>query len=133
MNQFSDLTQAEFESMYLGGYKRMPTSPAEVLADSKPVMDLPAEVDWRKEGVITDVKNQGQCGSCWAFATTAMIESYAGIAMNGSTPILSSQQVTSCTPNPLKCGGTGGCSGSIPQLGYTYIQLFGHVTEDDYP
>merc|ERR1711862_603384 len=78
-------------------------------------------------------KNQGQCGSCWAFATTAMIESYAGIAMNGSTPILSSQQVTSCTPNPLKCGGTGGCSGSIPQLGYTYIQLFGHVTEDDYP
>jgi len=133
MNQFSDLTQAEFESMYLGGYKRMPTSPAEVLADSKPAKDLPAEVDWRKEGVITDVKNQGQCGSCWAFATTAMIESYAGIAMNGSTPILSSQQVTSCTPNPLKCGGTGGCSGSIPQLGYTYIQLFGHVTEDDYP
>merc|ERR1712013_260876 len=62
-----------------------------------------------------------------------MIESYAGIAMNGSTPILSSQQVTSCTPNPLKCGGTGGCMGSIPQLGYTYIQLFGHVTEDDYP
>merc|ERR1712025_562153 len=33
----------------------------------------------------------------------------------------------------LKCGGTGGCMGSIPQLGYTYIQLFGHVTEDDYP
>merc|ERR1719320_595485 len=53
--------------------------------------------------------------------------------MNGSTPILSSQQVTSCTPNPLKCGGTGGRMGSIPQLGYTYIQLFGHVTEDDYP
>merc|ERR1711970_1138994 len=95
--------------------------------------DLPAEVDWRKEGVITDVKNQGQCGSCWAFCTTEMIESYAGIAMNGSAPTLSSQQVTSCTPNPLSCGGTGGCMGSIPQLGYTYIQLFGHVTEDDYP
>merc|ERR1712179_742199 len=41
--------------------------------------------------------------------------------------------VTSCTPNPLKCGGTGGCYGSIPQLGYTYIQLFGHITEEDYP
>merc|ERR1712224_912999 len=83
MNQFSDLTQAEFESMYLGGYKRMPTSPAEVLADSKPIKDLPAEVDWRKEGVITDVKNQGQCGSCRAFATTAMIESYAGSQLSG--------------------------------------------------
>merc|ERR1719315_835236 len=61
-----------------------------------------------------------------------MIESYAGIA-TGSTPELSSQQVTSCTPNPLSCGGTGGCMGSIPQLGYTYIQLFGHVTEEDMP
>merc|ERR1712130_705379 len=41
--------------------------------------------------------------------------------------------VTACTPNPLSCGGTGGCYGSIPQLGYTYIQLFGHVSETDYP
>jgi hypothetical protein len=43
------------------------------------------------------------------------------------------EQVTACTPNPLACGGTGGCMGSIPQLGYTYIQLFGHATEEDYP
>merc|ERR1711892_834974 len=62
-----------------------------------------------------------------------MIESYAGLAAGGETPVLSSQQVTSCTPNPLSCGGTGGCMGSIPQLGYTYVQLFGHVMEDDYP
>ena len=45
---------------------------------------------------------------------------------------LSSQQLTSCTPNPLKCGGTGGCSGSIPQLAYSYVQLFGLATEADY-
>merc|ERR1711872_429439 len=43
------------------------------------------------------------------------------------------QQVTACTPNPLSCGGTGGCMGSIPQLAFTYIQLFGHVTEDEWP
>merc|ERR1712107_552862 len=48
-------------------------------------------------------------------------------------PILSAQRVTACTPNTLSCGGTGGCMGSIPQLAYTYIQLFGHVTEDDWP
>merc|ERR1711981_1276025 len=132
MNQFSDLTEAEFESMYLGGYKRMPASPAGVATQSKPAKDLPAEVDWRKEGVITDVKNQGQCGSCWAFCTTEMIESYAAIE-TGTLPELSAQQVTACTPNPLSCGGTGGCYGSIPQLGYTYIQLFGHASESDYP
>merc|ERR1712112_32823 len=132
INQFSDLTEAEFQAMYLGGYKRLPTPAGNFTTVSKPAKDLPAEVDWRKQGVITDVKNQGQCGSCWAFCTTEMIESYAGIA-TGSTPELSSQQVTSCTPNPLSCGGTGGCMGSIAQLGYTYIQLFGHVTEEDYP
>ena len=42
-------------------------------------------------------------------------------------------QVTSCTPNPLSCGGTGGCRGSIPQLAYNYIQLFGLAMDDDYP
>jgi len=132
INQFSDLTEAEFEAIYVGGYKRLPIPSGNFTIKSKPAKDLPAEVDWRKQGVITDVKNQGQCGSCWAFCTTEMIESYAGIA-TGSTPELSSQQVTSCTPNPLSCGGTGGCMGSIAQLGYTYIQLFGHVTEEDYP
>jgi len=132
INQFSDLTEAEFEAIYVGGYKRLPIPAGNFTIKSKPAKDLPAEVDWRKQGVITDVKNQGQCGSCWAFCTTEMIESYAGIA-TGSTPELSSQQVTSCTPNPLSCGGTGGCMGSIAQLGYTYIQLFGHVTEEDYP
>merc|ERR1711936_782862 len=101
-------------------------------APAKSVKDLPASVDWREKGAVTPVKNQGQCGSCWAFATTAMIESYAAIA-TGNLPVLSSQQVTSCTPNPLSCGGTGGCMGSIPQLAYTYIQLFGHASEDDYP
>lgn len=98
----------------------------------KPIKDLPESVDWRDKGAITPVKNQGQCGSCWAFATTEMIESYAAIA-SGELPVLSSQQVTSCTPNTMSCGGTGGCMGSIPQLGYTYIQLFGHSTEEDYP
>merc|ERR1712042_431224 len=132
INQFSDLTEAEFQAIYLGGYKHLPTPAGNFTTVSKPAKDLPAEDDWRKQGVVTDVKNQGQCGSCWAFCTTEMIESYAGIA-TGSTPELSSQQVTSCTPNPLSCGGTGGCMGSIPQLGYTYIQLFGHVTESDYP
>merc|ERR1712244_174544 len=77
--------------------------------------DLPASVDWRDMGAITPVKDQGGCGSCWAFCTTEMIESYAAISTN-NLPVLSAQQVTSCTPNTLSCGGTGGCMGSIPQL-----------------
>merc|ERR1711970_1297883 len=99
INQFSDLTQAEFQSMYLGGYKRLPTPAGNFTTVSKPAKDLAAEIDWRTKGAISDVKNQGQCGSCWAFCTTEMIESYAAIA-TGTLPNLSSQQVTSCTPNP---------------------------------
>merc|ERR1712038_1135378 len=86
------------------------------------------------QGVITSVRDQGMCGSCWAFAAASTMASYAKISdMSHPLVELSPQHLVSCTPNPLKCGGTGGCMGSIPQLGYTYIQLFGHVTEDDYP
>jgi len=134
VNEFSDLTQAEFESLYTGGYKRMPMSGVGGSRNKgvKKVKDLPASVDWRDQGAVTDVKNQGQCGSCWAFCTTEQIESYAAIA-TGNLPELSAQQMTSCTPNSIQCGGTGGCYGAISQLGYTYIQLFGQVSESDYP
>merc|ERR1711973_847985 len=136
INQFSDLTQEEFKGQYLGGYKALsnPSTSESKAFVKKAIKDLPESVDWRDMGAVTDVKNQGMCGSCWAFATTEIIESYAAISANFTLPPnLSTQQVTSCSPNTLNCGGTGGCYGSIPQLGYTYVQLFGHVTEEDYP
>jgi len=132
INFFSDLTEEEFKSTYLG-LKRFPTStstPTQTMSKSK--KDLPSEVNWVEKGAVTDVKNQGQCGSCWAFALTAQVESYAQIA-TGDLVELSTQQVTSCTPNTLQCGGTGGCRGSVTQLGFNYLQLFGAITEADWP
>merc|ERR1711909_46588 len=135
INQFSDLTDAEFKAQYLGGYKGLAAPAGKTTSEQparKAIKDLPAPVDWRDAGAVTDVKNQGQCGSCWAFATTEMIESYAQISSQEMVE-LSTQQVTSCTPNPTSCGGVGGCKGSIAQLGYNYIQLFGHTTEESWP
>merc|ERR1712080_331448 len=135
VNQFTDLTQEEFESLRMGGYKKMPmsgvSSPTKLSVTPKKASELPASVDWREKGAVTKPKNQGACGSCWAFATTEMVESYAAIA-TGSLLELSTQQVTSCSPNPLNCGGVGGCRGSIAQLGFGYLQLFGHTTEESW-
>ena len=73
INKFSDLTEQEFESTYLGGARPV-LSPVGAETNLRSGQsDLPYSVDWRQEGVITDVKDQGQCGSCWAFATTEQV------------------------------------------------------------
>ena len=66
---------------------------------------LPASVDWRDKGVVTPVKNQGGCGSCWAFSTAETMESAVAIA-SGQLLEFSEQQLVDCAPNPNHCGGT---------------------------
>jgi len=132
INEFADLTEEEFKETMLGGYIKTPQSGNHPSGMKGAVADLPDSVDWREAGVVTDAKNQGSCGSCWAFATAENIESYAAIN-NVSLVELSTQEITTCTPNPLSCGGKGGCKGSIPQLAYNYVQLFGLASDDDYP
>ena len=81
---------------------------------------LPKEVDWRKSGVVSAVKSQGSCGSCWAFASTAVIESH--VAINSSQLFdLSPQQIATCAPNPLECGGKGNCQGATAELAFDYV------------
>lgn len=132
VTEFADMTEGEFKSSMLGGYIRTPVSGNHQKVERMHMEDLPTHVDWRDQGAVTEPKNQGSCGSCWAFATVENIESYAAIN-NVTVPELSTQEVTTCTPNPLTCGGSGGCKGSIPQLGYNYVQLFGLTTEKEYP
>jgi hypothetical protein len=96
------------------------------------VNSLPAEFDWRSLGKVSPIKNQGACGSCWAFTTIEVIESH--VAINSDQMIeLAPQQLVDCAKNPLHCGGTGGCSGLIPEIGYNYAQLFGLVGEVKMP
>ena len=93
-----------------------------------PVSELPSSVDWRETGVVSPVKNQGACGSCWAFATIEGLESHLAL-QTGILFSLSMQQLVSCSPNPHHCGGLGGCLGSIPQLGYDHVAQHGIVEE----
>jgi len=128
LNQLSDLLPEELAQQR--GYDKMlrEGQAAHLGAMSSAVSmaalvakDLPASVDWRSHSppVVTPVKSQGACGSCWAFAAAETIESH--VALNtGVLMSLSPQQATSCAPNPNKCGGSGGCTGATAQLAFNY-------------
>lgn len=95
--------------------------------------ELPTKVDWREQGVTTPVKNQGSCGSCWAFSVAAVLESHVAINNDGKSALVSPQELVDCVQNPQKCGGTGGCSGATQELGFEYIQNNGISLNSEYP
>jgi cathepsin L len=97
-------------------------------AKPKPKAALPTSVDWRLQGVVTPVKDQGYCGSCWTFSATETLESHLALA-TGTLFTLSEQEFVSCVPNPDSCGGTGGCAGATMELAFDYAMANGLVTE----
>jgi len=91
INKFADLTNAEYREQYLG-FKAQPNSP--VSRDRHIVFNnfkIPSSVDWRNKSAVTDIKDQGACGSCWAFSTTGTIEGFHAIH-SGSLVSLSEQK-----------------------------------------
>jgi cathepsin L len=138
VNQFTDMTYKEF-SVRLGVNRALLYSenyPYGIEAPRSQVdlATLPGHVDWRDMNVISNVKDQGQCGSCWTFGTTETIEAYYAQKHNGALPVLSEQEILDCTPNPNGCGGTGGCEGGTGKLAMAkLIELGGQTSEWKYP
>lgn len=137
VNRFTALTKDEmkkFKGYNSAKARSMPKSDF-MLATPTPVANgkQPKSLDWRSKGAVSKVKNQGECGSCWAFAATETIESHVQIA-SGKLLELSPQQITACTPNPDQCGGKGGCLGATAELAFDYIHKNGGIaTNADYP
>ncbi|KAJ4459671.1 putative Cysteine proteinase 3 [Paratrimastix pyriformis] len=127
MNQFGDLSHEEFRSLYL-------STPMEGMhVQAKPYVNsgvkAPAAVDWRDKNAVTPVKDQGQCGSCWAFSTVAGIEGAWAIAKNQLVS-LSEQQLVDCATSY----GNEGCNGGLMTEGIQYvIDNKGIDTEACYP
>lgn len=129
LNQFADLTGAEFQQQYVtGGYSgrsawlRNPEQPLISTA-------LPASVDWTQHGAVTPVKNQGQCGSCWAFSTTGSVEG-AHFLANKTLISLSEQQLVDCSGPE----GNQGCNGGLMDYAFQYIiDNDGITSEAAYP
>jgi cathepsin L len=138
LNQFSAHTEEELNKMknpHAGTGARIP---AERLPNRKPypvksedidLSALPTHVDWRDHGVVTPVKNQGDCGSCWTFGTAETIESQYAIKTK-TLFTLSEEQIVECVPNPDACGGNGGCKGGTVQLAVEHLMKMGGITTE---
>lgn len=130
MNQFGDLTVQEFASIYNGYNSEMNhgLKPIGVFEFNSNVQ-VPDSVDWRTQGYVTPVKDQGQCGSCWAFSTTGSLEGQHFKA-SGTLVSLSEQNLVDCSSKY----GNQGCNGGLMDQAFAYIKdNKGIDTEDSYP
>merc|ERR1712025_1482746 len=127
INQFSDLTPTEFEKIYLG-YIHRPNAERNV-AD---LSGLPTanDIDWTTKGAVTPIKDQAQCGSCWAFSTTGSTEG-ANFISKQSLKSLSEQQLVDCSGSY----GNQGCNGGLMDNAFKYYlgKGKGAVAEEAYP
>lgn len=132
LNQFADLTNEEYRSKYLGarrdaGRRRLARSKSDRYA-FREGDSLPESIDWRQKGAVAPVKDQGSCGSCWAFSTIAAVEGVNQI-VTGDLISLSEQELVDCDTSYNE-----GCNGGLMDYAFEFIIKNGGIdTEEDYP
>jgi len=115
INKFADLTPKEFAAMYNGvSIQKEKRAAIDDEIEEEPIMA--ADVDWRTKGAVTGVKDQGQCGSCWAFSTTGSIEGAYFLA-KGQLVSLSEQNLMDCSV----AEGNQGCNGGLMDNAFEYV------------
>ncbi|CAH0545764.1 unnamed protein product [Brassicogethes aeneus] len=125
VNQFADWTREEFGAfLKLSGSAERPKTTEKFQA----VQAAPDSIDWRSTGSVTPVKDQGSCGSCWAFSTTGSLESQLKI-QKGKLISLSEQNLVDCAGSY----GNEGCNGGLMTSAFEYIQDHGINSEAAYP
>ena len=128
-NQFSGLTENQFRSLYLNNNFAAFDALREKNYDTSLSGKVSAfdAIDWVAKGAVTPIKDQAQCGSCWAFSTVAGMEGQLFVA-EGKLLSMSEQDLVSCDKN-----GDQGCNGGLMDNAFTWIQSNGICSESAYP
>ncbi|KAI5067122.1 hypothetical protein GOP47_0017650 [Adiantum capillus-veneris] len=129
LNRFADLSIEEFRRKHLGLHRPSVVPPVNLLRQRRSACRSrpPSSVDWRQHGAVTPVKDQGSCGSCWAFSSVGAIEGAHAIA-TGKLVSLSEQELVSCV------SATNGCNGGLMDPAFEWvIKNRGINTENGYP
>jgi len=125
INQLSDYTPAEYKNLL--GY-HAEAKKANPIFEAN-ITNLAASVDWTTKGAVTPVKNQQQCGGCWAFSATGALEG-ALFVKNHKLESLSEQEFLDCVP---PSDGRRGCEGGLMDLAFAYAEKSGDDLERTYP
>ncbi|XP_042496593.1 vignain-like [Macadamia integrifolia] len=128
LNKFGDMTNHEFKSVYAGSkVKHHSMLRGASRASSGFIYEnfenVPASIDWRAKGAVNPVKNQGQCGSCWAFSTVVGVEGINQIKTKKLIS-LSEQELVDCSTE------NSGCNGGLMDYAYEFIKSNGGLTTE---
>jgi cathepsin L len=120
VNRFADMTQREYSNWLSGLSRPLKTRFSKPFKALPAGIALPAEIDWRQKGAVNPIRNQFQCGACWAFSANAAAESAWFIA-NGTLTRLSEQQLVDCSQKQ----GNAGCSHGSMDFAFEYMKATG--------
>jgi cathepsin H len=126
VNEWSDLTWEEFKAKFLMAPQKCSATKGNHVMSGR----ADPAIDWRDAKVVTPVKNQGSCGSCWAFSSTGAIESAAAIATKKPPQTVAEQQLVDCAGNFENMG----CRGGLPSQAFQYVMWAGGIQDSaSYP